>query len=101
MSKFNEIINSCKELLKSNLTAENTDMITKIDAELDKIVSAHEETEGKLEQTQNKLLEVVKNTSFKKEPESDIGDTPEDKPVSLDEAFDLGLKEIEEKRRAK
>ena len=96
---FNEIINSVKSLLKENLTAENTSLFTQIDKGLDNIVSAHKETEDKLSMTQDKLLEVVKGTSFKSETEPNNPEPAPEKALSIDEAFEVSFGEIQNKRK--
>ncbi len=99
MAKFNDIIGKVKQILKDNLTADNTELFTQIDKEVDNIVSAHKETEEKLSQTQDKLLEVVKGTSFKTESEQSKKDESTEEVVSIDEAFENGLNEIEANRK--
>ena len=95
---FNEIITSVKQLLKENLTAENTPLFTQIDRSIDNIVSAHKETEEKLSETQDKLLEVVKGTSFKTEPEP-VNPEPEPEALSIDKAFEVSFDEIQKSRK--
>lgn len=95
---FNEIITSVKQLLKENLTAENTPLFTQIDRSLDNIVSAHKETEDKLSMTQDKLLEVVKGTSFKSETEPNNPE-PAQEALSIDEAFEVSFDEIQKSRK--
>ena len=99
MAKFNDIIDQVKQLLKDSLTAENTELITRIDKQVDNIVSAHKETEEKLSQTQDKLLEVVKETSFKSENEPNQPEGTQPEIPSLDKAFDDAFAEIESKRK--
>jgi len=99
MAKFNDIIGKVKQILKDNLTAENTELFTQIDKEVDNIVSAHKETEEKLSETQDKLLEVVKGTSFKSESEPNQPEGTQQETPSLDEAFDNAFAEIESKRK--
>ena len=96
---FKESINNLKKLLKDNLTSENTELFVKIDKSIDEITSQHEETETKLTQTQDKLLEVVKGTSFKTESEQSKKDESTEEVVSIDEAFENGLNEIEANRK--
>ena len=99
MAKFNDIIDQVKQLLKDSLTAENTELITRIDKQVDNIVSAHKETEEKLSQTQDKLLEVVKETSFKSENEPNQPKGTQEETPSIDKAFDDAFAEIESKRK--
>lgn len=96
---FNEIITSVKQLLKENLTAENTPLFTQIDRSLDNIVSAHKETEDKLSQTQDKLLEVVKGTSFKSETEPNNPEPAQEEALSIDKAFEVSFDEIQKSRK--
>ena len=99
MAKFNDIIDEVKQLLKENLTPENTQLMTQLDKKVDSIVSAHKETEDKLSQTQDKLLEVVKETSFKSESEPNRPEETQEKILSIDEAFDDAFAQIESKRK--
>ena len=99
MAKFNDIIDQVKQLLKDSLTAENTELITRIDKQVDNIVSAHKETEEKLSETQDKLLEVVKETSFKSESEPNQPEGTQQEILSVDKAFDDAFAEIESKRK--
>ena len=96
---FKEIINSVKDLLKEHLTADNTEFISKVDKELDNLSTTHEETEKELSSVKDKLVDVVKNTSFKKEDsqEEDVSDTKG--AMSLDEAIESSLKEIQNQRK--
>lgn len=99
MAKFKDTIDELKQLLKDNLTAENTQLLTQIDKKVDGIVSAHNETEEKLSQTQDKLLEVVKETSFKSESEPNLPEATQSQTPTLDQAFDDAFSQIESKRK--
>lgn len=96
---FKETLNALKQILKDNLTPENTELMTRIDKGLDDINVEHNTTEQKLSETQEKLLEVVKGTSFKLENEPDDNENKTEKLLDIDEAFDDALKEIESNRK--
>ena len=96
---FNDTLNALKKLLKDSLTADNTELITKLDKGLDDINVEHKSTEEKLSQTQDKLLEVIKGTSFKEEGEPNNSNDDNEKVLDIDEAFDDALSEIESKRK--
>lgn len=101
MSKFNDNLNALKQLLKDNLTADNTELITKIDKGLDDILVEHKSTEDKLSQTQEKLLEIVKGTAFKLEKEPEDTSNTQDEAMDIDKAFDDSLNEIMSNRKTK
>ena len=101
MSKFNDNLNALKQLLKDNLTADNTELITKIDKGLDDILVEHKSTEDKLSQTQEKLLEIVKGTAFKLEKEPEDTGNRQDEAMDIDKAFDDSLNEIMSNRKTK
>ena len=97
---FKDSINRISNLLKDKiLTADNTDVIAELTQELDSLSDEHEKTEKELTSVKDKLVDVVKNTSFKKEEvdNQDKGET--DEPMSIDEASDEVLKEILANRR--
>ena len=85
MSKFTDTIMKLKDGLKELLTAENTEAITSLDKELDTLVETHETSEKQLQEVKDKLVDVVKNTSFKGAPE-DVTKTEE--PLTIDEAIE-------------
>lgn len=95
---FKENLQALKDLLKANLTAENTELITKIDKGLDTLSGDHSATEEKLSQTQDKLIEIVKGTSFKVEGEPDPIEDNTKKVPTIDEALEIAFKDIESKR---
>lgn len=98
---FKDSLNRISNLLKDKiLTADNTDVIAELTQELDSLSDEHEKTEKELTSVKDKLVDVVKNTSFKKEEvEKDKGET--DEPMSIDEASDEALKEIFANRKEK
>lgn len=97
---FNDVLTALKQLLKDNLTPDNTELMSRIDKGLDNIVVEHKATETKLNETQEKLLEIVKETSFKSESEpNDPNESAQDKILSIDEAFDDALMNIESNRK--
>ena len=100
MEKFNEVINSLKDYLKEHLTTENTEVFTHIDKELDKAVEGHSSMEKELSEIKDKLISVVKETSFKSE-KPPVTATPEneDTPLGIDDAMNEALTEIIEARK--
>ncbi len=99
---FKDSMNRISNLLKDKiLTADNTDVIAELTQELDSLSDEHEKTEKELTSVKDKLVDVVKNTSFKKEEveKEDKGET--DEPMSIDEASDEALKEIFANRKEK
>lgn len=97
---FKDSKNRIIDLLKDKiLTADNTDIIAEISQELDSLSDEHEKTEKELTSVKDKLVDVVKNTSFKKEEidNQDKGET--DEPMSIDDASEEALNEILANRR--
>ena len=96
---FKETLSGLKAYLKDNLKDDNVELITKIDKELDSLSDEHSKTEKDLSSTKDKLIDVVKNTSFK---DDNVKETPEDKtndPMDIDEALRESIKEIEDNRK--
>ena len=89
-----EIITSVKSLLKENLNDTNLEFITKLDKELDNISVEHEKTEKELVATKDKLIEVVKNTSFKDNSEPSTEPSNTNTPMSVDEALESAIEEV-------
>ena len=95
MANFKELIAQYKSLLKENLNDSNLDLITKLDKGLDELSESHTKTEEDLSNTKDKLIEVVKNTSFKEDSEpydKAIGNTQEE-PMSIEEALESAINE--------
>ena len=93
MATFKEIMSGIKSLLKEELNDTNLDLFTQVDAKLDELSESHNKTEEDLSSTKDKLIEVVKNTSFKdSEQEDNHGPTP-DEPRDVDKALELSIKE--------
>ena len=79
-----ELTNKIKEQLKELLTAENTEAITSIVAELDAIEQKHQATIEENGRLKDKIVDVVKGTTFSQPSESNI---EPDRPLSIDEAI--------------
>lgn len=92
MNKFDEKMNNIKEQLKSLLTADNTEQITKAVASLDELSTEHNATVNENSNLKNKIVEIVKGTTFK-EQSKETDSFEQEKEVSLDEA----LKQAEQK----
>ncbi|MBR2557471.1 MAG: hypothetical protein IKE95_03730 [Methanobrevibacter sp.] len=92
MNKFDEKMNNIKEQLKSLLTADNTEQITKAVASLDELSTEHNATVNENSNLKNKIVEIVKGTTFKEQSKETNSLEPE-REVSLDEA----LKQAEQK----
>ena len=97
---FKDSMNRISNLLKDKiLNADNTEIIAELTQELDSLSDEHEKTEKELTSVKDKLVDVVKNTSFKKEEidNQDKGET--DEPMSIDDASEEALNEILANRR--
>ena len=92
MATFKELMSSLKSLLKEKLNDTNLELFTQVDAKLDELSDSHNKTEEDLSSTKDKLIEVVKNTSFKdSEAENPTPDTEE--AMDVDKALELSIKE--------
>ena len=79
---YSEAINNLKESLKSLMTAENTEQITKAVSQVDELEKLHADDTKEITSLKDRIVEVVKNTSFK--------DVPKDNPNKLvDEPMDM------------
>lgn len=92
MNKFDEKMNNIKEQLKSLLTADNTEQITKAVASLDELSNEYQASVNENSNLKNKIVEIVKGTTFKEQSKEANSLEPEGE-VSLDEA----LKQAEQK----
>ena len=92
MNKFYEKMNNIKEQLKSLLTADNTEQITKAVASLDELSNEYQASVNENSNLKNKIVEIVKGTTFKEQSKETDSLEPE-REVSLDEA----LKQAEQK----
>ena len=92
MNKFDEKMNNIKEQLKSLLTADNTEQITKAVASLDELSNEYQASVNENSNLKNKIVEIVKGTTFKEQSKETDSLEPEGE-VSLDEA----LKQAEQK----
>ena len=99
MATFKELISQYKTLLKENLNDSNLELITRLDKGLDELSESHNKTEEDLSSTKDKLIEVVKNTSFKDDSEPlDPTASTQDEAMDIDKALELAIKEQLDKR---
>lgn len=87
-----------KDLLNSLLTADNTDTITRAVSELDELEKIHESDETEKLHLKDRIVDIVKNTSFKEEnkvSESKLVEEPKD----IDTALSENLAQIIKNRR--
>ena len=95
MATFKELISQYKALLKESLNDSNLDLITRLDKGLDELSESHTKTEEDLSSTKDKLIEVVKNTSFRDESEPlDPNANTQDEVMDIDTALNSSIKEI-------
>lgn len=93
--KFQEIQNQIKEILKNSLTADNTEMITQLSQKVDELGNLYKNKEEENIKLKDTIVENVRNTTFKEEPE------PEDpsQTKSLDEIMLEEANKIVEERK--
>lgn len=82
-NRYNEIHESAKDLLKQNLTADNSEVITLLSTKLDELEQEHEKLEEEISQLKDKYVENIKATTFKDAPKDEVLDEPK----SLDDAI--------------
>ena len=90
---FKTTLAELKETLKKGLTDSNLDLFTQIDKGLDSLSEEHSKVEKDLSDTKDKLIEVVKQTSFKAEESEHDRSNDTDTPMDLDEALNLAIQE--------
>ena len=62
---YKDNVNNLKDTLKSLLTDENTDIITKAVSQVDELTKIHEEDSNQITHLKDRIVDIVKNTSFK------------------------------------
>lgn len=90
MTKFEEIVKQIKDELKANLSADNTEVITKLDKKVDELVESHSAIQKKLNETQELYINQMKEVGFKT-PQDDSNNKQE--PKTDEEAWDMLLEE--------
>ena len=93
MATFKELMSGIKGLLKEKLNNDNLELFTQVDAELDKLSESHEKTESDLSSTKDKLVEMVKSTSFKDSEPENTHKADTDEPMDIDTALDEAINE--------
>ena len=93
MATFKELMSGVKSMLKEKLNNDNLELFTQIDTELDKLSESHEKTESDLSKTKDKLVEMVKSTSFKDSEAEENHKDNTDEPMDIDEALELSIQE--------
>lgn len=91
MRKFEEIINELNESLKSVLTADNSETMVKISGNLNELKERNNFLEGENLKLKDKIVDVIGNTHFKDEPKNEN----QDEPLSLDEAINKELENLQ------
>ena len=99
MESFKELMANLKELLKAKLNDENLELFTEVDKGLDKLSESHEKTESDLSSTKDKLIEVVKSTSFKDDREPNLPNDNTDDPMDIDKALETSIEETIKARK--
>lgn len=99
MATFKELMSNLKGVLKDKLSADNLELFTQIDKGLDELSESHEKTESDLSSTKDKLIEVVKSTSFKDDREPNTKEDDTDDPMDVDKALETSIEEIIKARK--
>lgn len=99
MATFKELMSNLKGLLKDKLNNENLELFTEVDKKLDELSESHEKTESDLSSTKDKLIEVVKSTSFKDDSEPGNPQDNTDAPMDVDLALESAIEETIKARK--
>lgn len=99
MATFKELMSNIKGLLKDKLNDTNLELFTEVDKKLDELSESHNKTEEDLSTTKDKLIEVVKNTSFKDDREHNTSEDDTDDPMDVDKALETSIDEIIKARK--
>lgn len=97
---FDELITKIKEDLKSMLNKDNTEVITKLDKNIDELVVSHQAVEKKLSDTVDLYINQMKSTGFK----TPQGDNKQPEEITEEDAWEAAIKrglEEDEKANAK
>lgn len=89
--KFEEKYQQMCDKLKSQLTADNTEVIQELKQGLDDLKSAHESVVEENSKLKDKIVDQVKFTSFKE----DLREDPTGQPLTVDEALALAIKQLQ------
>ncbi len=98
MATFKEIMSGLKGLLKEKLNDTNLELFTEVDKQLDSLSEAHKKTEEDLSNTKDKVIEMVKSTSFKIDEEQSQKKDDTEEPMTIDEALETSIDEVIAKR---
>lgn len=93
MKTFNDFYNALKDGLNNLLTADNTEAVTNLVNSLDGIKDLHKSQEEEMTNLKNKMVDIVRNTTFAKQPE----DVIEEK--SIDDIMNDELNKIISQRK--
>ena len=84
MGKYEESIANLKAKLNSLLTAENTETITKAVSELDELAKIHADDEKEKVSLKDRIVDIVRNTSFKDDVKGGASDRLTDEPKDME-----------------
>lgn len=96
MTKMEQAINSLREALKGLVTAENTDAVAKCSQEIDNLEAQSKTLADENLSLKDKIVDMVKGNISSKEKPKDENEV--EKPLSIDEAIEQSLKEIQASR---
>ena len=93
MKTFNDLYTALKDGLNNLLTADNTEAVTNLVNSLDGIKDLHQSQEEEMTKLKDKMVDIVRNTTFAKQPE----DVTEEK--SIDDIMNDELNKIISQRK--
>ena len=95
MKTFEEMYNDLKGQMEALLTADNTDTVTNLVKGLDNIKERYNAQEEEMKGLKDKMVDLVRNTTFAKEPES----IETQEPKSIDDLLVEGVNKIIKNRK--
>ena len=95
MKTFEEMYNELKGQMEALLTADNTDTVTNLVKGLDNIKERYNAQEEEMKGLKDKMVDIVRNTTFAKEPEG----IEEHAPKSIDDLLAEGVNKIIQNRK--
>ena len=72
MAKILDELNNLRSKVKDMVTADNTEAIAELTSHIDTLENEFKEQDKKMSEYKDKIVDIVKSTSFKEKPKDDI-----------------------------
>ena len=96
---YKDSIKGLKETLNSLLTADNTEQITKAVSVIDELEKIHDNDEKEKVALKDRIVDIVRNTSFKDDGTGGKSEKLTDEPKDLDESIKENVANIIKNRK--